>query len=69
MKPEEVALKYNMSVSVVRLRSKILKIQKTNKKYIYTPEDVERILNFGERIPKIIYVTQTFLILPSKMNF
>jgi len=72
---EQVAEAYKYSVSTIRLRARLLGIKpiifEGFKQYLFYQDEVLDIVNYGrktEKIPEIIYVTQTYWIIESKMN-
>jgi len=77
---KEISERYEISVENLKYREKVLDIKPIFKKQkskamLYTLPQVEKLVNFNKKdieeakMPKVIYVTQTYLILPSKMNY
>jgi len=75
---KEISELHELSVETLKYREKVLGIEPIFKKQkskamLYTLNQIEQLVNFRKReevkMPKVIYVTQTFYIIESKMNF
>ena len=77
---KEISERYEISVENLKYREKVLDIKPIFKKQkskamLYTLPQVEKLVNFNKKdieeakMPKVIYVTQTYYIIPSKMNY
>jgi len=74
---KEISESYGISVENLKYREKALGIipvfkKQKSKAMLYTVNQIEELVNFNRKVdefPKIIYVTQTYLILPSRMNY
>ena len=77
---KEISERYEISVENLKYREKVLGIKPIFKKQkskamLYTLPQVEKLVNFNKKdieeakMPKVIYVTQTYYIIPSKMNY
>ena len=73
---KEVSIAYNLSIETIRLRARNLGLKPTNYKkvsqYFFSKNEVREIVNYTEKaikLPEIIYITQNWLIIESKMNY
>ena len=73
---KDISIAYGLSVETIRLRARALGLKpityKKSSQYLFNHSDVNEIVNYSTKaikLPKVIYVTQTFLIIPSKMNY
>ena len=77
---KEISERYEISVENLKYREKVLDIKPIFKKQkskamLYTLSQVEKLVNFNTKdkedakMPKIIRITETHYIYPSKMNY
>jgi len=75
---KEICEIYGITINSLEHRMKMLqistkKIKRNSREGFLSKDEVEMIINYTfekkENFSKIIYVTQTYLILPSKMNY
>ena len=77
---KEISERYEISVENLKYREKVLGIEPKFKKQkskamLYTLDQINQLVSFNKKdkedakLPKVIYVTQTFYIRESKMNF
>lgn len=73
---KDISIAYNISVETIRLRARSLFIKPTTYKkksqYLFTKDEVREIVNYDKKaikLPEVIYITRTYIIYQSKMNY
>jgi hypothetical protein len=73
---KDISIAYGLNVETIRLRARALGLKpityKKSIQYLFNHSEVNEIVNYSTKaikLPKIIYVTQTFEIYQSKMNY
>jgi len=73
---KEISIAYDFSIPTIRQRERKLGYKpityKKSSQYLFDKSQVNEIVNYNNKafhLPEIIYVTQTFFIIESKMNY